>query len=168
MYAYLVLGMYILYYLLLLCYFVLLLCYFVLLCVTSVLLCVTSVLLGCVLRGSFTHSTAQEFETRPPKRPTGVFIVPNLRSYHQGAAPLAGWRTRGLTTATVIVSECWKHFELETFQASFICHLTAVWCGHAVTNSWRVRGHSNGLVSDTTDCDWLKKVPRLNANEQCG
>jgi len=47
---------------------------------------------------SFHPTRVQGFGTRPPKRPTGVFIVPNRRFCHQVASPLAGWRPHGLTT----------------------------------------------------------------------
>jgi len=45
---------------------------------------------------SFHPTRVHGFETRPPKRPMGVYIVPSPRFCHQVASALAGWRPQGL------------------------------------------------------------------------
>jgi len=60
---------------------------------------VIAVLLACVLCGSFhLHypTRVRRYGTQPPKRPTGLHVVPSPRYLHQVASPLTGWRPRGL------------------------------------------------------------------------
>jgi len=118
---------------------------------------VITVLLACVLCGSFhihDPTRVHRYGTWPPKRPTGIDIVPSHCYFHQAASPLTGWRPRGLKRR-------WLG-QLHTLVASSAGNETPVPTGHTPVypqQMWMLRNQKISVKKKGT------QFPRCSASD---